>query len=267
VAARDNIAEVRLDAAQHKLRYIWAPICLTVGAAIEAVMFSPTTMAWVLLPYFMWQFLHFQKQNLGMAAIAASAYGLRSLTRAERRSLTVAGIAGIGSVCIGLATLVKRPLPERPSNFTAIYVLALVFSLPIFIFKSPYAAVGGMTIAHGFQYLLLMGLIAAGPSRSSSRPVKLSVLCNIALLGGLALSAASHLHNSTPLLQLLFGAYLGVVMAHFVIDAGFWRMRDPFSRQFLARHVPYLVRGTSPLATDLPQMLSERPGPAIPELP
>ncbi|MCW2930448.1 MAG: hypothetical protein JWM19_1410 [Actinomycetia bacterium] len=42
--------------------------------------------------------------------------------------------------------------------------------------------------------------------------------------------------------------YLGVVMAHFVIDAGLWRLRDPFPRRFLASRVPYLLqaRGLPP---------------------
>ena len=31
-------------------------------------------MAWLLLAYFGWQFFHFQKQNLGMAALAASVH-------------------------------------------------------------------------------------------------------------------------------------------------------------------------------------------------
>jgi hypothetical protein len=30
-------------------------------------------------------------------------------------------------------------------------------------------------------------------------------------------------------------------MAHFVIDAGLWRLREPFARSFLAERVPYLV--------------------------
>jgi hypothetical protein len=32
-------------------------------------------------------------------------------------------------------------------------------------------------------------------------------------------------------------------MAHFVIDAGLWRLRDPFPRAFLASRVPSLVPG------------------------
>jgi hypothetical protein len=33
------------------------------------------------------------------------------------------------------------------------------------------------------------------------------------------------------------------VMAHFVVDAGLWRLSEPFPRSFLAGRVPYLVPG------------------------
>jgi len=143
------------------------------------------------------------------------------------------------------------------------YLIALLFSLPVFVFASPYAAVSGMTIAHGMQYLLLMALVAAGGSANvtaggsssaaaggnanaaagrAGRIAAVAVLCNIALLGGIGLEKASHLHGAGPAGRLLFGAYLGVVMAHFVIDAGMWRLRDPFPRAFLTRRVPYLVK-------------------------
>jgi hypothetical protein len=39
----------------------------------------------------------------------------------------------------------------------------------------------------------------------------------------------------------VFGAYLGAVMAHFVVDAGLWRLRDEFPRSFLRSAVPYLL--------------------------
>jgi hypothetical protein len=266
-----TLAEVRSYAWRRQLRYLWVPVCLVLATAATAAILSSALMAWLLLPYFAWQFFHFQKQNLGMAALAASSHGVTSLCPAERRSLVVAGAAGIaglmahpgllqlrvrppigalfalaallfsGAVGFGLLSLARRRSQDRPAGFCAMYLLSLLFSLPIFVFRSPYAAVGGMTIAHGLQYLLLMGQVAAGNSRGTSRALRIAVLSNIALVGGALLSGASHLHGSPPALRLLFGAYLGAVMAHFVIDAGFWRMRDPFPRQFMARHVPYLV--------------------------
>jgi hypothetical protein len=72
-----------------------------------------------------------------------------------------------------------------------------------------------------------------------SRLVRLALLANVAFIGGAALSGASHLHAAGPAGRLIFGAYLGVVMAHFVIDAGLWRMRDRLARNFLVTHPPY----------------------------
>lgn len=100
-----------------------------------------------------------------------------------------------------------------------------------------------MTIAHGLQYLLLVGMVAAADGQRPGRTLRLAVFCNIALAGGAVLGAASHLHGAAPAGRLLFGAYLGAVMAHFVIDAGLWRLRDPFPRAFLASRVASLVPG------------------------
>lgn len=266
-----TLPEVRAYASQRPLRYAWIPVGLILAGAATAALLSPATLAWLLLAYFAWQFFHFQKQNLGMAALAASSHRVTPLRPAERRALLVAGGSGIMglvahpgllqlgvrpaagalfvlavplfavSVGFGIVALVRRPVADRPPGFCAMYLMALLFSLPVFVFRSPYAAVGGMTIAHGFQYLLLVGLVAAGNRRGASRFLSVAVFCNVALVGGALLSGASHLHAFPPLLRLVFGAYLGVVMAHFVIDAGFWRMRDPFPRMFMASHVPYLV--------------------------
>ena len=103
-----------------------------------------------------------------------------------------------------------------------VYLISLGFFLPVFVLRSPYAAVGGMTIAHGLQYLLLLGLVAAGTAGRACGPGAAAgarPLANVALAGGAALNAASHLHGAAWAGRLAFGAYLGAVMAHFVIDA------------------------------------------------
>ena len=69
----------------------------------------------------------------------------------------------------------------------------------------------------------------------------LALLANVALVGGAVLNAASHLHGAAWAGRLAFGAYLGAVMAHFVIDANLWRLRDPFPRAFVASRVPGLL--------------------------
>jgi len=279
-----TLPEIRGYARRHRTRYLWIPVALMTGAGAISSMLAPPVMQWCLLPYFGWQFFHFQKQNLSLAALAASALRAASPRPAERGALMIAGLAGIAGLLSrpwllqltvrpaagllhpaaaiafaaaaagGLAALARRPPPQRPAGFCVTYAVSLSFWLPVFVFSSPYAAVAGMTIAHGLQYLVLTGLVAAGGEHAAGRPASLVMLASAALAGGAILAGASHLHSSGPVLRCIFGVYLGAVMSHFVIDAGLWRLRDEFPRAFLASRVPYLVRtgGTRPgiTATD-----------------
>lgn len=264
--------EVRRYAVSRPLRFLLAPALLVAGCAGTAALIPSGSFAWVLLPFFAWQFFHFEKQNLGVAALAARSFGLASLRASERRVIVVTGCAGIAglmsrpsllqlrvnprlgvlfpvsegafftAVALGVALLARRQRAERSLEYCAAYLSALVFFLPVFVFSSPYAAVGGMTVAHGLQYLLLLGLIAGGRDASRrGRAVGLVLFCNVALFGGIVLSVASHLHSGPAPERLVFGAYLGVLAAHFVVDAGLWRLRDAFPRAFVARHLPYLL--------------------------
>jgi len=266
-----TVPEVRAHMRRNKARYVWWPVTLLAGAGALAALTPRPVLYWLLLPYFGWQFFHYQKQNLGIAALAASACRVAPLSRGERGALKAAGLAAVGalvarpsqlqlpvaelvrglwpvaalafaaSVAIGVRCLARRGRADRPAGFCAAYLTSLAFGLPVFAFSSPYASVAGLTVAHGLQYLLLMGLVAGGGSRGMSRVIRLAALCNIALLGGSLLSLASDQIAARPAGRILFGLFLGAVMAHFVIDAGIWRMRDRFPRVFLAARVPYLV--------------------------
>ena len=282
-----TVPAVRAYARKHTVRCLWMPVSLVVIAALAAAAIRPAVFGWLLLPFFGWQLFHYQKQNLGMASLAASAQRIRPLLPAERRPLLLAGISAAAAVAArpgllglrlalpapaaaafplavaayavavaaGLAALARRPAAQRPAAFCLTYLGCLFFSLPAIVFSSPYAAVGGMTVAHGLQYLLLIALVAGGSgpaaARQSSRLVRLSLLANIALIGGAALSSASHLHDAGWPGRCVFGAYLGVVMAHFVVDAGLWRMRDPLARNFLVTNLPCLVPPTDPSPADI----------------
>lgn len=267
-----TIPEVRRYILGRPTRYIWVPCGLISGCMVLAGLLPASIFVWILLPYFGWQLFHFQKQNLGIASLAAASHRIARLGSTERRAIVVAGIAGIlglaahagllglklGSrlsllaapaalvftvaVFLGLLALLRRPGKDRPSVFCLSYLMSLLFPLPVFVFSSPYAALGGMTIAHGLQYLLLVGLVAAGSgNRRPEGMLQVIFLTNLALLGGLGLAAASHLHNSDLPGRMLYGVYLGIGMSHFVVDAGLWRLRDEFPRRFLAERIPFLL--------------------------
>jgi hypothetical protein len=263
--------DVRAHAKAHRDRYVFAPLCLVLVAAILAGVLRPTQMAWILLPYFGWQFLHFQRQNVGMIALATKALDLKGPGPADRAPLLLsAGVGTVGLVAhpallqlqlathvgalfgpafglnivalaAGVRALAQRHPDDRRPGYCVVYLSSLCFFLPIFLFRSPYAAVAGMTIAHGVQYLLLVGLIAGSRGQGTGRAFAIAAFANIALVGGVALTIASHLHDGPTGQRLLFGVYLGLVMAHFVVDGGLWRLRDPFPRAFLSARIPYLV--------------------------
>lgn len=130
------------------------------------------------------------------------------------------------SVLVGILALRRRS--RRPAVFVTVYLISLLFFVPVFVFGSPYTAIAGLTLAHGFQYLLIVGLVAGARLPGRSMLISLGILLNLALIIGLALNLASHQHGAAFPGRMLFGAFLGASMAHFVIDAGLWRLRDEF---------------------------------------
>jgi hypothetical protein len=38
----------------------------------------------------------------------------------------------------------------------------------------------------------------------------------------------------------VFGAYLGIVMWHFLLDAGMWRLSEPFQRAYMGERFAFL---------------------------
>jgi hypothetical protein len=261
--------EVRRYATSHRYRYLMAPASLVVIAAAVAATTPTIDINRVLLAYFAWQFFHYQKQNLGITALAARSQGCRGLSRGDRtlilgsgwlgilglvlrpRVLQLAGVAwnldagfrldatalaGLG--LIAAVSLGRRDRSDRPAAFVVAYLLAVYFPLPIFIFASPYAAVGGMTIAHGLQYLILVGLVTTGPALTPRRWPRLATVAAFVVTAGVLLNLTSHLHSGGSVSRAVYGAYLGAVMSHFVVDAGLWRLRDPFPRAFLTARIP-----------------------------
>jgi len=265
-------------AANRRVRYLWTPMALVTLATVTAAVLPPGTFAVPLLAFFAWQLFHYQKQNVGMAALVGAAYRVAPLQVWERRAVILAGAGGtlaltgspgllqlsglwstvpslvLGGRLIfllgiggGMMAVTRRPPAARPACFLSCYLAALLFPLPIFVFRTPYQAVGGLTLAHGLQYLFLQVSLGVAEHPRSTRAVRLSILVIVAVAGGEVLNATSHLHSSRPALRLLFGGYVGLVMAHFVVDAGIWRLSDPRCRAWIGIRLPFLF-AASPLA-------------------
>lgn len=242
--------------------FVVAPCVLVVASVAVCTTLPSAALDRALLAFFAWQFWHFHRQNLGLAALAARASGAGALSRGERRALTVTGGAGVAGLMLApqllalpmdgsaplravafavwvAAALAGLAIVRRPPAFLGVYAFALLFFAPTFLFSNPYLAIAGLTIAHSWQYLFLMSLVAGPPApRSAAGP---AALFAVAIVGGAAMAAiADRPHGGGLLPDALFGLYLGLVMTHFVADAAIWRMGAGFGRRLVATRLPYL---------------------------
>jgi hypothetical protein len=106
-----SFRDVRSHARQHLARYVVAPVALIAAGGAIVGLLSLRHLDVMLLGYFGWQFLHYQKQNLGLAALAASSRCAASLTTTERKEIMATGWMGIAALMLHPGTL---QLPLNP---------------------------------------------------------------------------------------------------------------------------------------------------------
>lgn len=252
-----TVPDVRAMVRSRPARLVVLPAAAMVGSAAVALGVPHHLFEVLLLVFFAWQFFHFERQNLGLVSLVARKWAAPPLTRPERELIAVACCCGIGALLgrpqlLGVSTIVVpaslstavvhtaevglvtcavatavavRPA-RRPIPVTLAQITAVTFMAPVFIFHTAGAAVTGMVIAHGMQYLWVVGWRSLSARRRRPVSVLRTVLGigSLAIVGGAGLEAMSELHASgAAALRLLYGAYLGAVMAHFALDAVIWR--------------------------------------------
>ena len=197
--------------------------------------------------------------------------------RCERTAICATGAAAIAAVCahpallqldvqpplaqyvafsarvflfLGLAggtlALARRHRSDRPPRFCAMYGLALLFPLPDLRVQLSVRRCRGhdngarfpVRAPHGSRRCGQCAPEAAGRGGRAVRACRPGRRCSLNL--------SSHLHGDGQPLRLFFGVYLGLLAAHFVVDAGMWRLREPFVRAFLSERVGYLISPAGP---------------------
>jgi len=74
-----SFTEVRAHARLHPSRYLIAPAALLVATIAACLVLPSHAMSLPLLGFFAWQLWHYQKQNLGLASLAAASARLPAL--------------------------------------------------------------------------------------------------------------------------------------------------------------------------------------------
>lgn len=249
----------------HRWRMIAALGVIPVVAAAVAVA-DRRASAWLYAAFLVWQAHHYNRQNYGVMAFAAANDRLGALPRDINTILTLTTVAGaLGMVT--LPTIYPRGLPLLPfQTATAVVVgrwaagacfaaaagvtarllwreervrrsptvivflgLSGVFFLPSLLPGAQQAAFWPYAMAHGAQYLVIMGVTAKRAPHAWTRVA--GVLAFATAVGVAALQL--------PRL-VLAQAYMGVVVWHFLADARLWRLRDPTVRAIVRRRFDFL---------------------------
>lgn len=267
----------------HPLRYFVVPLALIVGTTLAyAVWQGGQPTRWINFFFTVWLLWHYQRQNWGVHSFVTRVVSNASASHLENWILRVAVVGGIiggiqsahfgggtpvadyaatayrvgGALTLALPVLIVAAVVTVPGLRVAPLRLASLlvgasFFLPVFLFDNADSAVLTYALAHGLQYWIFMLYVvnatsAAGRAAPASfRPGLATLAGAVVFVGAVQWKGGDYgLMEKWSLLP-IFGLTLGVTMAHFVIDAGIWRLRDEFPRRYIGAAFPFLARRPS----------------------
>jgi hypothetical protein len=166
-------------------------------------------------------------------------------------SLYLAGFYGLIAVCIfGTVAFLRNAGRSRLVRGLFFFTL-LIFFLPLYLSDNLLISFSSYAIAHGFQYLVFMTFVSLNAREKDTGFARRSLIAlgavtlvigficyRLADLRGYEL-ISQHRYLAT-LLDFLVGAVFGGTLAHFVIDAGAWRLRSAAPRAYMAKRFGFI---------------------------
>lgn len=269
---------------QHKARYIYFPLALTISAGLLVAFSSTRMQAYLFLVFWGWQAFHYGRQNLGIYSFASIAQTAAAPVKLEKVAIDLATCCGILGT---FRVLADSANPDYPNvlidylyqfgkySFIAVIIFSLyvyarnfrhttplksiffwtlvLFFLPVYLSKDINVTFLSYAIAHGLQYIIFMGIVSmAAEPMERARAVRYQnalKLIGLMILLGLLFYKADALRSFETIKQnallvrcfdFLFGAVLGATMAHFVIDAGAWRLSKLPQREYMTRSFGFI---------------------------
>jgi hypothetical protein len=268
----------------HKARYLYFPLALTIGAGLIVAFSNIQTQAYLFLVFWAWQAFHYGRQNLGIYAFTSIAEGKGATRKLEKLAIdltTVCGILGTFRVLgMGVAPEYLRPMLDALYRFGMFgYFAAIIFSLyvyaknferttwlksiffwtlvlfflPIYLSNDINVTFLSYAIAHGLQYIIFMGIVSLNAEqgeraralryRNALKLAGLMILLGLLFYHTDTLKSLEFVKSSGWLVHVfdfLFGAVLGATMAHFVIDAGAWRLSKLPQREYMTKRFGFI---------------------------
>jgi hypothetical protein len=135
---------------------------------------------------------------------------------------------------------------------TLFFLTLLFFFYPIYLSSNILVAFSSYAIAHGLQYIIFMMVVSVNAERETVRRTVRNVvkLMLLTLLVGFAFYRVADLKGLefirqqaalTTSLDFLVGAVFGATMAHFVIDAGAWRLSKAAPRAYMVKRFGFIL--------------------------
>jgi hypothetical protein len=170
--------------------------------------------------------------------------------------------AFIGVVIFGVYVYLENQ-QDFSLGKAAFFFTLLLFFLPLFLSSDMDGAFYSYAIAHGIQYIAFVTVLTfslgGGDGRGRVSRGMIAMATFIVLVGLIGSRAADLREIEWVKSSLLVrrsldfaaGIGLGATIAHFVIDAGAWRLSRPSARAYMTRRFGFLLQGPRPASRDL----------------
>ncbi|HEX8491838.1 MAG TPA: hypothetical protein VF658_03270 [Pyrinomonadaceae bacterium] len=145
---------------------------------------------------------------------------------------------------------------QRTTLLKSVFFWTLIlFFLPIYLSNDINVTFLSYAIAHGLQYIIFMGIVSLSGEqgeraralryRSALKLMGLLILVGLLFFHAETLRSFDVVKNNQLLVRsfdFLFGAVLGATMAHFVIDAGAWRLSQLPQREYMTKRFGFIFK-------------------------
>jgi hypothetical protein len=202
---------------------------------------------------------------LGMAVAPAYLHGIFNY-------LYLLGSLGFVGVLIFTIVVYVKYFSETTALKTLFLFTSVFFFFPVFISTDLNVAFLSYAMAHGFQYLVFMTTVSLNSGERDSKLLRLgNALKPLALviIIGFAFSRVGWAKDLEAIkssavfmrsVDFLVGAIFGLTMAHFLIDAGAWKLSMELQRNYITRRFKFLFGQPAASGRDRPEGASQNQG-------
>ena len=261
----------------HPRSFYSVPAALLVGVPALYYALGPHK-ALLVVGFQAWANYHYGKQNLGLFSLISLAEKKPSMTPGEKKALVAASWGGalgaaylfaqitgaassapaqvmsalfyvglaVQAAAIVAAVAIMARNRDRYGPWKAVFLLSSVgFFISQYLFASPVMTVMVYAWAHGLQYVIMVGLMSRPRSERNWKLFGGAWLF-ILILPAAFIFLGGHTQwaflPSQTWIDVLLAANIAMVMAHFVVDAVAWRLREAPQRNYVFSRLAFLFK-------------------------